>query len=305
MFVRRLKGLAVLSALLVTASTVFIGGGSAHAGAPDPLAGASMQARNSLDAVIGAQAFVTAATNTAAVADVLAARSDVLVATAAVVTSARTTASPATGGTQAAVNSLAASTVVLNEERVSVAAEHGSLGDTDAQVAMTLTALGAAQASYTVDLGRVAQIVSERTGVDPARLMTAWQNTTPIRAYVILSAMAQAGDPYRYASAGPDRFDCSGLTAWSWEQAGVMLTHQSAAQERATTDVSWAQAQVGDLVFTRGGSGRGRVHHVELWLGVDQLAIGSPQPGEHVRVTANPPRIDVIGQVVTPEGWRS
>ena len=43
-------------------------------------------------------------------------------------------------------------------------------------------------------------------------------------------AMAQVGDAYVYGAAGPDAFDCSGLTMVSWAQAGVALPHSSSAQ---------------------------------------------------------------------------
>ena len=43
--------------------------------------------------------------------------------------------------------------------------------------------------------------------------------------------MSQIGVPYQYAMSEPGvGFDCSGLTAWAWEQAGVNLPHQSSAQ---------------------------------------------------------------------------
>ena len=55
----------------------------------------------------------------------------------------------------------------------------------------------------------------------------------------VQAAASQVGVAYRYASASPgEAFDCSGLTAWAWEQAGVSLPHQSRSQFASTTHVS-------------------------------------------------------------------
>ena len=47
----------------------------------------------------------------------------------------------------------------------------------------------------------------------------------------VAAALSQLGVAYRYATAIPGvAFDCSGLTAWAWGQAGVGLPHQSGQQ---------------------------------------------------------------------------
>ena len=46
----------------------------------------------------------------------------------------------------------------------------------------------------------------------------------------VREAYRQLGKPYQWGAAGPDRFDCSGLTMWVWGKAGVSLPHQSRAQ---------------------------------------------------------------------------
>jgi cell wall-associated NlpC family hydrolase len=43
-------------------------------------------------------------------------------------------------------------------------------------------------------------------------------------------ALGQVGDAYVYGAAGPDAYDCSGLTMAAWAQAGVSLPHSSSAQ---------------------------------------------------------------------------
>ena len=46
----------------------------------------------------------------------------------------------------------------------------------------------------------------------------------------VKTAFAQLGDPYAWGAAGPNAFDCSGLTMYSWAAAGVSLPHSSSAQ---------------------------------------------------------------------------
>lgn len=70
-------------------------------------------------------------------------------------------------------------------------------------------------------------------------------------------ALAQLGKPYVWAAAGPDAFDCSGLTMAAWAAAGVALPHLAAGQtsygEPGPTNLS--QAVGGDLVMIPGSDG--------------------------------------------------
>ncbi len=75
-------------------------------------------------------------------------------------------------------------------------------------------------------------------------------------------AMAQVGDSYVYGAAGPDAFDCSGLTMSAWAQAGVGLPHSSSAQMGSGTPVSTSALQPGDLVFYYSP-----VSHVGMYIG--------------------------------------
>jgi cell wall-associated NlpC family hydrolase len=75
-------------------------------------------------------------------------------------------------------------------------------------------------------------------------------------------AMAQLGDSYVYGAAGPDAFDCSGLTMMAWSQAGVSLPHSSSAQMGYGTPVSTSSLQPGDLVFYYSP-----VSHVAIYIG--------------------------------------
>jgi cell wall-associated NlpC family hydrolase len=79
-------------------------------------------------------------------------------------------------------------------------------------------------------------------------------------------ALAQVGDAYVYGAAGPDAFDCSGLTMMAWRQAGVSLPHSSSAQRSSGTPVSQSDLQPGDLVFYYQP-----VSHVGIYIGNGQI----------------------------------
>jgi cell wall-associated NlpC family hydrolase len=68
-------------------------------------------------------------------------------------------------------------------------------------------------------------------------------------ATAVAFAKAQVGKPYVYGAAGPNAYDCSGLTMASWAQAGVGLPHSSSAQFSSGPHVPASQLQPGDLVF--------------------------------------------------------
>src|SRR3712207_3369637 len=44
------------------------------------------------------------------------------------------------------------------------------------------------------------------------------------------TALAQQGKPYVWAGAGPNSYDCSGLTQYAYAAAGVSLPHSSRMQ---------------------------------------------------------------------------
>lgn len=94
-------------------------------------------------------------------------------------------------------------------------------------------------------------------------------------------ARAQLGERYVWGAAGPDAWDCSGLTMGAWAAAGVSLPHYSAAQYAATTPITLGQLRPGDLVFW--GRTPSSIHHVALYLGDGQI-IHAPRTGRPVSI---------------------
>jgi peptidoglycan DL-endopeptidase CwlO len=92
-------------------------------------------------------------------------------------------------------------------------------------------------------------------------------------------ALAQVGKAYVYGAAGPNAFDCSGLTMMAWAQAGVGLPHSSSAQQGSGTPVSESQLQPGDLVFYYSP-----VSHVGMYIGNGQI-VNAENPSVGVKIT--------------------
>lgn len=111
------------------------------------------------------------------------------------------------------------------------------------------------------------------------------RGTTAGAATAIDFARAQLGEPYVYAAAGPDSWDCSGLTMMAWRAGGVDLPHWSVAQYDVSKPVSAAEVRPGDLVFFAHDPADFRsIYHVGLYVG-DGMMIDAPHPGATVRLT--------------------
>jgi peptidoglycan DL-endopeptidase CwlO len=91
-------------------------------------------------------------------------------------------------------------------------------------------------------------------------------------------AYAQIGDRYEWGAAGPDSFDCSGLTMMAWRQAGVSLPHSSRQQYSSGRHVARSDLQPGDLVFFYSP-----ISHVGIYVGGGKM-IHAPNPSERVKI---------------------
>jgi cell wall-associated NlpC family hydrolase len=91
-------------------------------------------------------------------------------------------------------------------------------------------------------------------------------------------ALAQIGDPYVWGAAGPNTWDCSGLTMAAWGAAGVGLPHSSAAQSGTGTRISISQLQPGDLVFYYSP-----ISHVAMYIGGGKI-VHAPHSGAVVSI---------------------
>jgi cell wall-associated NlpC family hydrolase len=101
--------------------------------------------------------------------------------------------------------------------------------------------------------------------------------------------------PYAYGSAGPSRFDCSGLTMFVFKRLGRTLPHSSASQYNAAgvKHVTRAQLATGDLVFT---IREGKIRHVGIYAGNNEMWAAT-QSGDVVRKQSLSGRQLVFGRV--------
>ncbi|WP_246080427.1 C40 family peptidase [Modestobacter altitudinis] len=102
---------------------------------------------------------------------------------------------------------------------------------------------------------------------------------------VLDTALAQVGDPYVWAAAGPDAFDCSGLTQYAFAAAGVALPHSSAMQATMGQPVSRADIRPGDLVYFYSP-----VSHIGIYIGGGRMVHASTF-GDPVKVSS----VDMAG----------
>lgn len=103
---------------------------------------------------------------------------------------------------------------------------------------------------------------------------------SPGAARAVATAKAQLGKPYVFATAGPDTFDCSGLTSYAWAAAGVSMEHWTVAQYHAFPHVPLDALAPGDLVFF--GSD---LHHEGIYIG-GGLMIHAPYTGTVVQISS-------------------
>ncbi len=97
----------------------------------------------------------------------------------------------------------------------------------------------------------------------------------------IEAARSQLGVPYVWGGETPGvGFDCSGLVQWAWAQAGVSLPRTSGAQFDATTQISLASIEPGDLLFY----GPDGSDHVAMYVGGGMM-IEAPETGQVVHIT--------------------
>lgn len=109
--------------------------------------------------------------------------------------------------------------------------------------------------------------------------MTMAQKRRAFGLRVVKVASSRKGSPYSYGAAGPRRFDCSGLTMWTFKRLGKRLPHSSSAQYGRVKHISRKSRMPGDLVFFHDGGG---IYHVGIYAGKGKVW-HAPYSGTRVR----------------------
>ena len=154
-----------------------------------------------------------------------------------------------------------------------------------AQVAELQKKLGAEKATIDEKLSEAKTLLGQLQAKEREEILSRGSTRTPDvsasgRAAAAVSyAMAQVGKAYVYGAAGPNAFDCSGLTMMAWAQAGVSLPHSSSAQYSSGPHIAESDLQPGDLVFYYSP-----ISHVGMYIG-NGMIVNAENPSSGVRVT--------------------
>jgi cell wall-associated NlpC family hydrolase len=190
-------------------------------------------------------------------------------------------------------NAVAQNAQAIQSQKGALAQEQGQIA-TLVQQQQQAEAAAAAQAAQQKQAAAAsaAAVVHSSAGSGGASAVAAGLNvaapppTSPGGAGAVQAAESQIGVPYVWGGESPKGsgspgFDCSGLTAWSWGQAGVPLPHYSGAQMSDSTPVPVSDLQPGDLLFY----GPGGSEHVAMYVGPGTM-IEAPYTGATVWITS-------------------
>ncbi|MEW2549026.1 C40 family peptidase [Streptomyces sp. NPDC047002] len=137
-----------------------------------------------------------------------------------------------------------------------------------------------------------------------ATAQTAWLNSrapsdmnrapSAAGARALAFATAQIGKPYVWGAAGPDTYDCSGLTSQAWAAAGTPVPRTSQEQWRLLPHVPLADLRPGDLIVYYADAS-----HVAMYAGGGKI-VQAPRPGRDVTLS-EAGAMPVLG-AVRPDG---
>ena len=215
-----------------------------------------------------------------------------------VVSDADTDALATVGATQQAAATANAQVESLRVKQDELTAQAAN-ASADAQNALAeeQAALQGAKAQVvTLEQQFQAQVAAEAAARDAATLAAARRAAAAVglvdtggvsrtALLAIEAAQSQIGKPYMYGAAGPDSWDCSGLTQWAFAQAGVLIPRTAADQYAAIPNkIALGQIEPGDLLFWATDlSDPTTIHHVAIYVG-NGLMLAAPHTGTNVQV---------------------
>jgi cell wall-associated NlpC family hydrolase len=171
----------------------------------------------------------------------------------------------------------------LTTAKAKLDGQRASLATLNTQQTRSATDLAAKKKTITSQLDQLKQLREQAYGSNATETSTTYTGSVPkvsgSAGAVVSFAYAQIGKPYVWAAAGPDSYDCSGLSMAAWQQAGVGLPHNAAEQYNQISHVDQSSIQPGDLVFYED------LGHVAIYVGNNQV-IHAPEPGENVKLSS-------------------
>ncbi|AOH54949.1 peptidase P60 [Peribacillus muralis] len=100
---------------------------------------------------------------------------------------------------------------------------------------------------------------------------------------IVQSGKEFLGLPYLWAGMSGFGFDCSGFTYSMYHANGITIPRDSSIQAQFGRKVERDNLQPGDLLFFAYDNGKGKVHHVGMYIGFGKM-IHSPNTSTHVRI---------------------
>lgn len=100
---------------------------------------------------------------------------------------------------------------------------------------------------------------------------------------IVQTAKQFLGLPYLWAGTSGFGFDCSGFTLTVFQLHGISIPRDSGPQSQSGVPVAKEELQKGDLLFFAYDEGKGRVHHVAIYIG-DGMMIHSPNTARSVEI---------------------
>jgi cell wall-associated NlpC family hydrolase len=85
-------------------------------------------------------------------------------------------------------------------------------------------------------------------------------------------ALAQRGDPYRYGASGPNAFDCSGLTKYSYGRAGRSIPRTTDEQKAGLRAIPKSAKRRGDIILF---VDHGNAYHAAIYIGHGRIVHAS------------------------------
>lgn len=100
---------------------------------------------------------------------------------------------------------------------------------------------------------------------------------------IVASAKRFLGLPYLWGGTSAFGYDCSGFAYSMHKACGINIPRDASNQAKAGKEIEASQLLPGDLVFFAFEEGKGRVHHVGIYIGEGQM-IHAPKTGKTVEI---------------------
>ena len=103
---------------------------------------------------------------------------------------------------------------------------------------------------------------------------------------IVNIAKTKIGCPYVYGAKGPNSFDCSGFVYWCYKQSGIIVPSSTDGYKKhigTNKEISWSQAQPGDILIVTDTERGTKDGHAAIYLGNDSY-IHAPTTGKTVTI---------------------